>query len=61
MPLKKGSSNATRSENIAEMVRAGHPQDQAVAASYREQRDLKRKTTSTAKTLTKRLDAKDRK
>lgn len=61
MPLKKGTSNATRSENIAEMVRAGHPQDQAVAAAYREQRESKRKTTSTAKELTKRLNAKDKK
>lgn len=35
MPLKSGSSRATLSHNIAEMVRAGHPQRQAVAAAYR--------------------------
>jgi hypothetical protein len=38
MSLKKGSSNKTRSENIAEMVRSGRPVKQAVAASYRQQR-----------------------
>ena len=42
MPLAKGSSNATRSSNIAEMVRAGHPQKQAVAAAYSQQRKSKR-------------------
>jgi len=34
MPLKSGSSNAVISENIAEMVKAGHSQAQAVAAAY---------------------------
>jgi hypothetical protein len=43
MPLKGGSSDETRSENIAEMIRAGHPRDQAVAAAYRKQREGKGK------------------
>lgn len=33
MPLKHGKSQATISSNISEMIRAGHPQDQAIAAA----------------------------
>jgi hypothetical protein len=36
MPLEKGRSRAVFSHNVAEMVKAGHPQKQAVAAAYRE-------------------------
>ena len=35
MPLKRGSSQATVSANIAELVRAGHKPDQAAAIAYK--------------------------
>lgn len=38
MPLKSGTSKATISQNIAEMMRAGHPQNQAVAAALSQSR-----------------------
>jgi hypothetical protein len=38
MPLIKSSSNEARSQNIREMIRAGHPPKVAAAASYRNQR-----------------------
>jgi hypothetical protein len=38
MPLNPGSSRKTVSNNIKEMIDAGHPQAQAVAASLREAR-----------------------
>lgn len=38
MPLEKGSSRAVVSRNIAEMVRSGRPQEQAVAAAIRSAR-----------------------
>ena len=39
MPLKSGSSQETISSNISEMVHAGHPKDQAIAAALNTARD----------------------
>lgn len=44
MPLIKSSSNAARETNIKEMIDAGHKPDQAVAASYHNQREAERHT-----------------
>lgn len=55
MPLMKGSSSATISENIREMMNAGHPQDQAIAAAYRMAgKSKKKKKASSAKNPTNR-------
>lgn len=43
MPLKPGTSNKTRNENIREMVHAGYPVKRAVAAGYAKQRESKAK------------------
>lgn len=43
MPLKKGKSKKTISSNIAEMIRAGHPKKQAVAAAYATARKSRKK------------------
>jgi hypothetical protein len=49
MPLKKGSSRATVSSNIREMMASGYPQRQAVAASLSNARRSKRKGRRRAK------------
>jgi len=38
VPLKRGSSQAIVSENIREMIKSGHPKDQAVAAALSQAR-----------------------
>src|SRR5438094_6115706 len=35
MPLQEGSSDDVISANIAELIRAGHPSDQAAAIAYK--------------------------
>lgn len=39
MPLEKSNSDAAFKSNVSEMVKAGHPQDQALAAAYRIKRE----------------------
>ncbi|HWZ35874.1 MAG TPA: hypothetical protein VNW51_06915, partial [Mucilaginibacter sp.] len=39
MPLIKSTSKQAFNHNVSEMIKAGHPRDQALAASYSEQRE----------------------
>lgn len=51
MPLKPGKSQATFSSNVAELIKAGHPQAQALAIAYKEKR--KRESESGAEVVEK--------
>lgn len=62
MPLHKGSSNKVRSENIREMIEAGHSPAQAEAAAYREQRSSRRNGDAAARLMSgQRVSGRDRK
>ena len=54
MPLKKGKSRKTFESNVREMMAAGHPQDQSVAAAYRQQRESMNRIRRAAKRAGKR-------
>lgn len=49
MPLKKGTSNKTREENIKKEIAAGKKPSQAVAIGYSEQRQAKKKKNAKAR------------
>ena len=44
MPLQKGSSKATVSKNISELVKSGRPQRQAIAIAMRQAGNKGRRT-----------------
>lgn len=43
MPLKKGTSNKTRQQNIKKEIASGKPIMQAVAIGYAQQREARKK------------------
>lgn len=53
MPLTKGKSPAVVSKNIKEMVAAGHPQKQAVAAAMREKDESGKKRAKKSRAKSK--------
>lgn len=52
MPLKEGSSDAVISANIAELIRAGHPKEQAAAIAYKKAGRTRKTKTRKALSLT---------
>lgn len=56
MPLKSGSDEGTISYNISEMVKSGHPRDQAIAAALNHAGKGKK-----AKDMAKKVAARPRK
>ena len=57
MPLKKGSSKKVMSENIAELIRSGRPQKQAVAIAYESAGKSKKPASKSKKAAKKGLYA----
>lgn len=49
MPLKPGTSDKTRSKNIATEIKAGKTPAQAAAIAYKEQQESKAKTKKVMK------------
>lgn len=43
MPLKPGKSKKVIGENIGEMIKSGHPKNQAIAAAFAKAREKKKK------------------
>ena len=58
MPLEKGKSKAAFSKNVATEMKAGKPQNQAVAIAYSTQRgDRMDELMSAADAMERRVDA----
>lgn len=55
MPLEPGKSNKVVGSNIAEMIRAGYPRDQSIAAAMRKAGRAKLTGKSGAKHYRKRV------
>lgn len=53
MPLKKGRSRKTVSDNTAQLIREGYPADQASAIAHEHSRRLPKKTKKTKETVDK--------
>jgi hypothetical protein len=52
MPLEKSASKAAFSSNVSEMMKAGHPQAQALAAAYATKRKAEHKSRTESKERT---------
>ena len=61
MPLKKGSSDETVSQNISELVHSGRAQDQAIAIAMHQAGRGKAGKRAQGKKKDKHYHAKDRK
>jgi hypothetical protein len=57
MPLEKSASKEAFSTNVAEMIKAGHPQAQAVAAAYATKRKAEGKPARAPKERKTRRNA----
>lgn len=58
MPLKHGTSDKTRQENIKREIEAGKPIKQAVAIGYAEQREAKKAKSATHHMANRHLNKK---
>jgi hypothetical protein len=60
MPLKRGSSQATISKNIAQLIEEGYARNQAVAIAYRTAGKSRPKSRSKSRSKARRKPARKR-